>query len=105
MISDPDGNAAGDAVDGVDPINQIDPVDPVENEVTTGVKPKARARKKKVAEVSEASAPESAGEVAHELEAAKPAKKARARSLRKTVRASVWAGSMAARPKKAIATG
>jgi len=75
MISDPDGNAAGDAVDGVDPINQIDPVDPVENEVTTGVKPKARARKKKVAEVSEASAPESAGEVAPELEAAKPAKK------------------------------
>jgi len=66
MISDPEGNSAGDAVD---------PIEQVENEVATEVKPKARARKKKAAEVSEVSVQESASEAAPELKAAKPAKK------------------------------
>jgi 23S rRNA pseudouridine2605 synthase len=63
MTSDPEGNSAGGGLN------------PEENEVAAEVKPKARARKKKVAEVVEAAAPEPASEAAPEEVKAKPAKK------------------------------
>jgi 23S rRNA pseudouridine2605 synthase len=67
MKSDPEGNSAADAVN--------DGVNPEENEIAANVKPKAKARKKKVAEVVEASAPETVSEAAPEEVAAKPAGK------------------------------
>jgi 23S rRNA pseudouridine2605 synthase len=73
MTSDPEGNSAGDAVS------------PEENNNAAEVKPKAKARNKKVAEVVEASAPETVAGAAPEEAPAKPAKKKAAAKKAKPV--------------------
>jgi 23S rRNA pseudouridine2605 synthase len=93
MTSDPEGNSAGDTVI------------PEENELAAEVKPKAKARKKKAAEVVEAAAPES--EAAPEEVKAKPAKKKTAAKKTKPVVAEevapVATSPVEAAPKKKAA--
>ena len=89
MTSDPEGNSAGDAVN------------PEENEVATEVKPKAKPRKKKAAEVVEAAAPEAASETALEEVKAKPAKKAAAKKAKPAIAAVEEAPVVPAPKKKA----
>jgi 23S rRNA pseudouridine2605 synthase len=94
MTSDPEGNSAGDAVN------------PEENEVAAEVKPKAKARKKKNADVVEAVSPEPVSEAAPEEVKAKPAKKKAAAKKAKPAiaeEAPVEAAPPEAAPKKKAA--
>lgn len=77
MTSDPEGNSAGDGLN------------PEENELAAEVKPKAKPRKKKAAEVVEAAAPEAASEAAPEEVKAKPAKRAVAKKAKPAIAAEV----------------